>query len=90
MACSICSHLECALEVRHSEYLKACSATLRRVSLKFAAYDLVEMERARSELQMHREGCASAIAKAAVQHSLAAANRPLFSTALTLHPPHPR
>ena len=44
--------------------MKACSATLRRVSLKFAAYDLVEMERARSELQMHREGCASAIAKA--------------------------
>ncbi len=69
MACSICTYLERALENRHSEYRTACSGALRRVSLKFAAYDFVEMERARSELDMHRSVCVSAIAAAASMRS---------------------
>jgi hypothetical protein len=70
VGCSKCSYLESALESRHSEYITACSGVLRRVSLKFAAYDLVEMERARSELKMHRSLCVSAIAAAALKRSL--------------------
>lgn len=70
MACSICSYLERALENRHIEYITACSGTPRRISLKFAAYDFVEMERARSELNMHRSVCGSALAAAAAQHAL--------------------
>jgi hypothetical protein len=34
------------------------------VSSRFAAYDIVEMERARSELQMHRSGCVLGLAEA--------------------------
>jgi hypothetical protein len=70
MRCSKCSYLERALKSRHSEYLTACSRTLRRVSPELAAYDLVEMERARSDLRMHRSTCVSAIASAALQRSL--------------------
>ncbi|MGA2754999.1 MAG: hypothetical protein ABSE53_14665 [Terracidiphilus sp.] len=70
MRCPTCSDLESALESRHSEYLTACSRTLRRVSLKFAAYDFVEMERARSDLDMHRSTCVSVIAAAALKRSL--------------------
>ena len=66
MACSICTYLESALESRHSEYLAASSETFRRVSLKFAAYGLVEMERARSELETHRSVCISTLAAAAL------------------------
>jgi hypothetical protein len=69
LACSKCTYLERALESRHKEYHTACSRTLRRISLKFAAYDFVEMQRARSELDMHRSTCTSAIAAAASQHS---------------------
>jgi len=70
MRCSKCSYLECALESRHSEYLTACSEVLRRVRSERAAYDFVEMERARSELKMHRSTCISALAAAALQRSL--------------------
>ena len=66
MRCSTCSDLESALESRHSEYLAASSETFRRVSLKFAAYGLVEMERARSELETHRSVCISTLAAAAL------------------------
>ena len=71
MGCSICSYLECAFEASHSEYIRDCSATIYRISSKFAAYDLVEMERARSELETHREACVSAVAGAAARHSVA-------------------
>jgi hypothetical protein len=70
MRCSKCSYLERALESRHSEYLTACSRTLRRVCSELAAYDFVEMERARSELKMHRSTCVSALAAMALQRSL--------------------
>jgi len=70
MRCSKCSYLERALKSRRSEYRTACSETFRRVSSELAAYDLVEMERARSELKMHRSTCVSALAAAALQVSL--------------------
>jgi hypothetical protein len=70
MGCSICTYLECALQSRHSEYVTACSGTFRRISLKFAAYGLVEMERARSELESHRLVCLSAVAEAILQPPL--------------------
>ncbi|MGO8757777.1 MAG: hypothetical protein ACLQG3_06595 [Terracidiphilus sp.] len=70
MGCSICIDLERALVSRHGEYIGACSGVLRRFSSKFAAYDLVEMERARSELEAHRSVCVSAVAAPAIQHSL--------------------
>lgn len=54
MRCSICVNLERALKSRHREYLAAQSAVLLRVRSELAAYDFVEMERARSELDMHR------------------------------------
>ena len=69
MGCSICTYLACALESRHSEYMTACSETFRRVSSKRMAYTSVEMERARSDLETHRTGCASAVAAGAVQRS---------------------
>lgn len=65
MACSKCSYLERALKSRHREYLAARSEVLRRVRSELAAYDFVELERARRELDMHRSVCASALAAAA-------------------------
>ncbi len=67
MGCPVCTYLECALRSRHSAYVTACSETFRRVSSELAAYNLVEMERARSELKVHRSEC---IAAAVLQHSL--------------------
>ena len=64
MGCSTCTNLNRALEARKRDYVKACSAALRKVTSRFVAYDVVEMERARSELDMHRAVCVSAIAEA--------------------------
>lgn len=69
MACSNCSYLERALTSRQSEYIAAHSEVLRRVRSERAAYDFVEMERARSELEMHRSVCATAIAAAELKCS---------------------
>lgn len=57
MNCSICRDLEQALESRKREYVAACSSPYSRVSSRFVAYDIVEMERARSALDMHRSVC---------------------------------
>jgi hypothetical protein len=62
MGCSICTYLERALESRNGEYLKARSSTYRLISTRFVAYRNVEMERAKSELAMHRSVCVSAVA----------------------------
>lgn len=64
MGCSTCTYLEEALRSRNGEYVEACSGTYSQFSSRFVAYDAVEMERAQSELQMHRSVCASAIADA--------------------------
>ena len=57
MHCSTCRNLERAFAHRNGEYLKARAATYSRFSLRFVAYTNVEMERARSELDVHRAVC---------------------------------
>ena len=64
MLCTMCRELERVLESRSLECIIASSAIYCRVSSKFVAYDVVEMERAKSELEMHRSVCASAIGAA--------------------------
>src|SRR5580700_1214459 len=61
VACSTCTYLECALKSRRREYTVACSGAFRDISSRLEAYGVVEMERARSDLAMHRSVCASAI-----------------------------
>jgi hypothetical protein len=65
MPCLVCRNLERAFESRNSDYLRARDAAYCRISTEFAAYQDVEMERAKSDLQEHRLGCAAAIAEAA-------------------------
>lgn len=74
MACSTCTYLECALTNRHNEFVESCSGAFRGVTSRLEAYDVVEMERARSELEMHRSVCAYAIVAAAAQRTLDAQN----------------
>ena len=65
MGCPVCKRLERTFEGWNTECLRARSSLYCQVSSRFAAYDNVEMERARSELQMHRSKCLLAVAKAA-------------------------
>ncbi|MGA7109993.1 MAG: hypothetical protein WBV28_17905 [Terracidiphilus sp.] len=65
MPCLVCRNLERAFESRSSDYRRARTAAYCRVSTQFAAYQDVEMERAKSDLQEHRFGCAAVIAEAA-------------------------
>jgi len=60
MHCVLCENLELAFEARRSEYIESGSLAYYRVSKKFAAYNNVEMERARIELQEHQSVCVSA------------------------------
>jgi hypothetical protein len=64
VGCPVCKRLERAFEGWNSECVRARSSCYGIVSSRFAAYDVVEMERARSELQMHRSVCVSAVAEA--------------------------
>ncbi len=65
MGCSRCRDFERALEDRAGEYHRACAnETYGRISSRFVAYSIVEMERARSELEVHRSVCISAVVKA--------------------------
>lgn len=64
MGCSICRDLELALASRSNECVLARTAAYSRVSSRFVAYDIVEMERARSELAMHRSVCVYAVREA--------------------------
>ena len=57
MDCPICKRLERTFEGWNSECMRARSSLYCSVSNRFAAYDNVEMERAKSELQMHRSVC---------------------------------
>ena len=61
MNCSICRNLEQAFEAGLSEYIGARSSAYFRVCTKLAAQKNVEMERARSELEVHRLVCISAV-----------------------------
>jgi hypothetical protein len=66
MSCPICRDLERAFEATHSEYIEARHGAYYRVSMKFAAYKNVDMERARNELEEHRMACASAVKETAL------------------------
>ena len=57
MCCPVCKRLERTFAGWNSECIRARSSLYCGVSTRFAAYDNVEMERARSELQMHRSVC---------------------------------
>jgi hypothetical protein len=61
MLCPKCRELERALERRSRECITASSALYSRISSRFVAYDVVEMERAKSDLDMHRAVCVTAI-----------------------------
>jgi len=65
VGCPVCKRLERTFEGWNSECLRARSSLYYSVSSRFAAYDNVEMERARSELQMHRSVCVLAATAAA-------------------------
>jgi hypothetical protein len=65
MDCPICVDFERALENRTSEYRSACSNTVYcKISSRFVAYSNIEMERARSELELHRSVCLSRLNEA--------------------------
>jgi hypothetical protein len=57
MGCPVCKRLERTFEGWNTECIRARSSLYRAVSSRFEAYDVVEMERARGELQMHRAVC---------------------------------
>jgi len=54
--CKICTDLERTFESRRSKYIEARSAAYYRVSTELAAYQNVEMERAKSDLEEHQFG----------------------------------
>jgi hypothetical protein len=64
MSCPVCKRLERTFEGWNTECVRARSSLYAGVSSRFAAYDFVEMERARSELQMHRSVCVIGLAQA--------------------------
>jgi hypothetical protein len=57
MGCPVCKRLERTFEGWNTECIRARSSLYCTVSDRFVAYDVVEMERALSELQMHRAIC---------------------------------
>ena len=67
MACPICTTLEGALARRNAEYITACTGVFRQISRKLEGYRVVEMERALSDLKMHRYACHSGDAQAVAQ-----------------------
>ena len=70
MACPICTTLEGALARRNAEYIAACTGVFRQISSKLEGYRVVEMERALSDLQMHRSTFHSGTAEAVAQSPL--------------------
>jgi hypothetical protein len=57
VACPVCKRLERTFEGWNTECIRARSSLYSTVSARFAACDIVEMERARTDLQMHRSVC---------------------------------
>jgi hypothetical protein len=66
MGCPVCKRLERTLEGWNTECIRARSSLYGTASSRFEAYDVVEMERAKSELQMHRAVCGLVITTARV------------------------
>jgi len=65
VGCPVCKRLERTFEGWNTECIRARSSLYCTASSRFAAYDNVEMERARSELRMHRSVCAFPVAEVA-------------------------
>jgi hypothetical protein len=57
MDCLTCRNLEQALEFRVSKYSEARSASLYQVSTELAAKKMVDMERARNDVEEHQLTC---------------------------------
>jgi hypothetical protein len=66
MGCPVCKRLERTFEGWNTECIRARSSLYRNISSRFEAYDVVEMERARSELRTHRSVCLFAVPALAV------------------------
>ncbi|HTS71590.1 MAG TPA: hypothetical protein VMO17_21660 [Terriglobia bacterium] len=61
MRCSVCTHLERVLDSKNVECAKVLSGPDCRFRDRFVAYGNIEMERAKSDLEVHRSVCVSAI-----------------------------
>jgi hypothetical protein len=61
MRCSVCRDLERVLENKNVECAKVLSGPYYHFSDRFMAYSNIEMERAKSDLEVHRSVCVSAI-----------------------------
>jgi hypothetical protein len=72
MDCPRCMVLEQALECKLSKYTAARSAAVFRVSTQLAAWKMVDMERARNDLEEHQLTCLCAQAANAARVTLAA------------------
>jgi hypothetical protein len=81
VGCPICKRLERTFEGWNTECVRARSSLYSQFTSRFAAYDNVEMERARSELQMHRAVCTIEITlSAALAARTIAPNRSILTT----------
>jgi hypothetical protein len=59
MDCLKCKSLTGTLEFRRNDFVEARSSAYYRVSTELAAKKNVDMERAKNDLEEHREVCAS-------------------------------
>jgi len=85
--CPICKRLERTFEGWNTECIRARSSLYCTVSSRFEAYDVVEMERAKSDLQMHRSVCVLAITKAARLRLASVARASVISSTRRAVPP---
>jgi hypothetical protein len=87
MPCPVCKRLERTFEGWNTECIRARSSLYCIVSSRFEAYDVVEMERARSELQMHRAVCGLVITEASAPRFASAARASVISPIRRAIPP---
>ena len=87
MGCPVCKRLERTFEGWNTECIRARSSLYCTVSDRFVAYDVVEMERARSELQMHRAVCGLVITEAPRPRLASAARGSVISPIRRAVPP---
>ena len=85
--CPVCKRLERTFEGWNTECIRARSSLYCTVSDRFVSYDVVEMERAKSDLQMHRSVCVLAITKAAKLRLASAARASVIPTTRRTVPP---
>jgi hypothetical protein len=95
MGCPVCKRLERTFEGWNTECIRTRSSLYRNVSSRFEAYDVVEMERARSKLRMHRSVCVFAVpvlaaTKAVRQRVVSAARGSVISPTQPAAPPPSR